>query len=249
MKPSGVYRIFCTTNGKSYIGSSMNVGKRLRWHRNTLRQSVHQNPYLQNSWNKYGESAFEFRILEMCNESVLRQREKEIMDRVRPEFNCRGIDPHQSLTSFSAEARSKMSKASLGKPKQYLVSPEARENIRAAKMGHPVSLETRAKLRAASLGRPVSPETREKIRAAMIGHKNNLGYTHSPETRAKMSATRLGRPVSLETRAKISTARLGQHLSQETRAKISRFQKNKRSGKKLTSHEKIKSTEAGPAQG
>lgn len=44
-----------TNNGKRYIGSSLNIRKRLWEHRANLRHNKHCNPHLQASWNRYGE--------------------------------------------------------------------------------------------------------------------------------------------------------------------------------------------------
>jgi len=235
MKPSGVYRIFCTANGKSYIGSSVNVAKRIRDHKNSLTRGAHCNSHLQRTWNKYGWRTFEFRVLEICDVSVLRQREKEIIDRVRPEFNCCGIDPGRSLTSPNQETREKLSAAQIGNKngvgqKNHLGhthSAEARAKMSAALRGkprRPLSQETRAKIRAANLGRHPSDETRAKLRAAHARAKRH----YSDEARAKISKTHLGKPghpCSDETREKLSRAlsgRPGHPCSPETRAKISR---------------------------
>lgn len=64
-KQIGIYRITNLRNGKSYIGKTgMNFGDRWDNHRALLRSEKHDNPYLQHAWNKYGESAFEFAIVE-----------------------------------------------------------------------------------------------------------------------------------------------------------------------------------------
>lgn len=60
---SGVYCIKNKSNSKVYIGSSNNIRKRLRKHFGTLRNCKHDNKYLQNSFNKYGEQGFEIIIL------------------------------------------------------------------------------------------------------------------------------------------------------------------------------------------
>jgi len=224
MTPSGIYRIFCTANGKSYIGSSTEIARRFRNHKNNLAHGTHPNPHLQNAWNKHGESAFEFKILEMCEESVLRQREKEIMDRVRPEFNLMGVDPNQSLASHSPETRAKMRAASLGRPR---ISEETRAKMSEAHKRRPrysCSPEARVRMSEAHKGKPghpCSPETRAKMRAIHLGHP------YSPENRAKMLAAIIGRPCSPETRAKIRSANLGRHHSEEELAKMRAAQKKR----------------------
>ena len=47
---------------KSYIGSSINIARRLYAHRKLLTDNRHWISYFQNSWNKYGESNFEFYV-------------------------------------------------------------------------------------------------------------------------------------------------------------------------------------------
>ena len=60
----GVYQIRCRQNGKVYIGSAINLQKRWRAHRRDLSNGVHINPHLQSAWNAYGESGFEFSVVE-----------------------------------------------------------------------------------------------------------------------------------------------------------------------------------------
>ena len=67
-KLTGIYRITNKLNGKSYIGkTSMNFGDRWDCHRAQLNGGYHDNPHLQNAWNKYGADNFEFEIIEVVN--------------------------------------------------------------------------------------------------------------------------------------------------------------------------------------
>lgn len=59
-KEMGVYMIYCHSNEKAYIGSSINITSRICKHRSMLRNNYHQNTHLQNAWNKYGEHCFVF---------------------------------------------------------------------------------------------------------------------------------------------------------------------------------------------
>lgn len=63
---SGVYEIVRIETGQRYIGSTLDVIRRFGRHKLDLRKGIHECRYLQNAWNKYGESAFEFRVIEMC---------------------------------------------------------------------------------------------------------------------------------------------------------------------------------------
>lgn len=61
---SGVYQIFCTETKRSYIGSSSNVQKRLKTHKQHLEKGCHNSRILQKEYDKYGLDKFEFIILE-----------------------------------------------------------------------------------------------------------------------------------------------------------------------------------------
>lgn len=72
----GIYAIRNIINGKMYIGKTgMNFGDRWDSHRSLLNNQKHDNQYLQNAWNKYGEENFEFIVIEDCCEELLNERE------------------------------------------------------------------------------------------------------------------------------------------------------------------------------
>ena len=56
-------------------------------HRAELRHNNHENPYLQASWNKYGEDKFDYYIIENCDENHLLEREQNYIDTMKPEYN------------------------------------------------------------------------------------------------------------------------------------------------------------------
>lgn len=83
----GIYMIINLLNGKRYIGSSVNIRQRLWTHRSELRHNHHSNAYLQSAWNKYGESNFDYSILEKCSEDNKFDREQFYIDTMCPEYN------------------------------------------------------------------------------------------------------------------------------------------------------------------
>ena len=87
LKVSGIYCIENRINHKIYIGSSKNIYQRLLKHFALLRHNKHQNVHLQNAWNKYGESSFEWIILELCDNSLLTKREQYCIDLFEAEYN------------------------------------------------------------------------------------------------------------------------------------------------------------------
>ena len=78
---SGIYSITNTTNGKCYVGSSINVDRRMKCgHLHDLRHNKHPNSHLQRSWNKYGEKAFKFELLEEVPKEMLVEVEQQYLD-------------------------------------------------------------------------------------------------------------------------------------------------------------------------
>lgn len=71
----GIYKITNQTNGKVYIGQSVEINKRFIRHRMNLKKNIHDNCYLQSSYNKHGKELFVYEIVEYCEESKLNERE------------------------------------------------------------------------------------------------------------------------------------------------------------------------------
>jgi len=77
----GIYKITCKNNSKFYIGSSININRRLRDHIRLLKRNKHKNKRLQDSWDKYGEENFKYEIVETINDvKQLHIREKWWID-------------------------------------------------------------------------------------------------------------------------------------------------------------------------
>jgi group I intron endonuclease len=64
VKPSGVFQVKNTTNGKVLLGSSLNLEGSLNKHRFMLKIGSHTNKALQKDWNEFGPDNFIFEILE-----------------------------------------------------------------------------------------------------------------------------------------------------------------------------------------
>jgi group I intron endonuclease len=81
---SGVYKITNVKNGKFYIGSAKDIDRRWWEHKNDLKKNKHINPKLQHAWDFYGETNFDFIILENVIESELFKREQFYLDMFKP---------------------------------------------------------------------------------------------------------------------------------------------------------------------
>ena len=72
----GVYRIINQSNGKVYVGQSVDVEDRIYKHKMALRGNYHKNDHLQKAWNKYGEDSFIFELIKSCKVRYLDRFEK-----------------------------------------------------------------------------------------------------------------------------------------------------------------------------
>lgn len=107
----GIYTITNVINNKRYIGQSRNIKIRWRHHINSLNKNKHENQYLQHSYNKYGNKAFNFSILELCSKDKLNERENFYIHKYntyKPEcgFNLRF--EQENLLKFTDDVIMKM---------------------------------------------------------------------------------------------------------------------------------------------
>ena len=76
----GIYYIQNTLTHQIYIGQSKTLKQRKKRHFYNLRHNKHENPYLQNSFNKYGEPHFEYGVIQYCDEKDLDELEIAYMN-------------------------------------------------------------------------------------------------------------------------------------------------------------------------
>lgn len=82
----GIYRWINKVNGKTYIGSSANLGKRLSNYYN-LSYISSGNMSINKALIKYGYSSFALEILEYCDRKDILVREQYYLDLCKPEYN------------------------------------------------------------------------------------------------------------------------------------------------------------------
>ena len=72
----GIYQILNTKNNKVYIGSSTDVEKRLKQHKQRLEKGKHHSYKLQMDWFEFGSEAFKARLIERIDaDNILKSRE------------------------------------------------------------------------------------------------------------------------------------------------------------------------------
>lgn len=118
-KSPGIYKIINTKTGYVYVGSTVNLYRRLIHHRAELEQNRHCNSHLQNSFNLHGIDNFKIEILENCrrDQRQLYERECFYCKKEPKTFNTRTIE---SLSfgftrTISEESRKKQSLKLKGK--------------------------------------------------------------------------------------------------------------------------------------
>lgn len=94
----GIYGIHNLENDKWYVGQSINIERRWRHHKLFLRNGTHCNQHLLRAWNYYGESSFDFVVLEECDVDELNDSECRWiakLNSLKSGYNlCDGGDSH-----------------------------------------------------------------------------------------------------------------------------------------------------------
>ena len=95
MKICGIYKITNTITGDFYIGSSKNVKHRLADHKCQSRWNEKPNNPMYQDMRKYGIDKFAFEILEVVEESFLKETEQKFIELLKPTYNnyrAKGLD-------------------------------------------------------------------------------------------------------------------------------------------------------------
>jgi group I intron endonuclease len=151
----GIYKIINKENSKIYIGSSIDIEHRWYQHKYYLKNNKHDNKHLQRAWNKYGEDAFLFEIIEECEENKILEREQYWINKLDVCNDKIGYNIAKNTTApmigrkHTKETLKKVSESS----KQWHKENKGTEkydiylqNLSNSLMGHDVSEETRKKI-------------------------------------------------------------------------------------------------------
>lgn len=128
-----IYQITCKATGMLYIGSSEDFPTRKNRHLYQLRENNHHNKPLQSAFNHYGESMFEFAIIEsVTNRLNLVEREQFWMnaydfDRL---FNLRPV-AHRGNVFYNPQTGDKISQKLSGR----VLSEETKMKMSKARRG------------------------------------------------------------------------------------------------------------------
>ena len=110
MKTSAVYKITNTVTGDFYIGSSKNVERRWKAHKEPSRWSNNPNIKLYQDMQKYGVDKFEFQILANVEPDQLKETEQQFIEKLQPIYNnhrAKGLNTER-INRSSKNYRSKL---------------------------------------------------------------------------------------------------------------------------------------------
>lgn len=184
---SGVYRITCKVNGKSYIGSSVDIRKRWSVHRRLLSLGRHHSIHLQRAWLLLGCDAFDVEILEECDSENLLGREQYWLGLFETANDLFGYNISQkagapmSGLKHSAETLKKMSQSHSGRKH----SEESKAKISKGNLGKKLSPEHVEQMRLSRVGKKASEETKQKLREIRKNPSAELRYKFGNGTRGK----------------------------------------------------------------
>lgn len=111
---SGVYRFTNLSNGKSYIGSSVNLGRRFRNYFNSKHLKANK-MIIYKAFLKHGHSNFNLEILEYCPIEKCLEREQHYLDLFQPDYNILKIAGSLRGYKHTQETKVKMSATALGR--------------------------------------------------------------------------------------------------------------------------------------
>jgi len=179
---AGIYMIVNIISQKVYVGSTTQSFKK-RWciHKSKLRHNKHRNPHLQRSWNKYGEEAFQWVVLEIVSDvNELVEREQYWFDEhalicdlynvglvaAAPFYGCK----------HTQEARRKISIANLNRTswaKGWHHTPETKEKLRQQHLGSQHTQAAKDKMSCSHKGAKRSEAHKRNISQALMGIKRS----------------------------------------------------------------------------
>jgi len=159
---TGIYSI--RVQDYIYIGQASNMYMRWSGHLSKLRLNKHENNFMQRIFNKYGESAFTFEIVDETTKDDLISAEQGYLDIIRMFY------PKAKILNLAPVAGSQLG---------FKHSAASKANMSAAKLGKNHSAEHRAKISAARLGNTSRVKTYDIILLAPSGER------HGPITNLK----------------------------------------------------------------
>lgn len=148
LNKSGIYKITCKNNNKSYVGYATCLYDRIRCHIKDFNKGMHCNKHLLNTVKKYSIESLIWEILELCEKSELCKREN---------YWAKLLNVHNKKYGFNIKPTS--DDIYIGHSKETI------ERIRLKNIGKKLSIESKKRISDSRTGIKVSKEGIEKIKA------------------------------------------------------------------------------------
>jgi group I intron endonuclease len=195
---SGVYGIRHTASGRIYVGSAKDIRARIYQHLGALLSRKHHSRYLQNAWNKYGQSAFTLILLEKGVIERLIEREQFWIDHFDSYEN--GFNARPKAESMRGVKWSKAQNKARSQSNRTAWSNETlRQKLSARFKGQHRGVWT------ANSRKKVTQTLKQRHAENPEWRKNAQKWLHSPENEAKRiaaSKAALKRPEVYSARVK-----------------------------------------------
>lgn len=206
---SGVYCIKNRASGKVYVGESIDIQRRWESHRYDLSKDRHYNEILQHAWNKWGEDAFEWIVLEECDKANLRYREAHWINELVAYSRERGynirIEDGNGSWEYTDEHRAAISARTKGENNPRWGAKLDEDTRRRISESNKRAFEEKPGLR----------EKSEETKRRMSEARRQLWATKSPEERR----------LTEEHKRKVSEAGRGRKHDEDTKRRISETNK------------------------
>lgn len=148
-----IYAITNTVNDKLYIGRTNNPNNRKLCHFSELRRNKHNNPKLQNAFNKYGEESFIFSVIDCGQTEDICRKEEEWFSKYEKDssilYNCHFRSTGGPICSspMLEKTKQKISEAIKENTRKYIFDIlteryETKESLRSLSIKYGVGINT-----------------------------------------------------------------------------------------------------------
>lgn len=182
-KQPAVYQLTHKSTGHFYIGSTNNLDRRIRRHRNDLEAGEHHSHKFEKAFGDWSCVRVTYQTFS-TEEQAKDEEERLLKLHISDPLCCNIGTGARSLwgNGRPQEVTEKISRAQRGKP----VTDEFRENARQRMLGTTMSEEQKRKISDSLKGKVVSDETRQKLSEARKGVSTG---PRSAESELKRKAT------------------------------------------------------------
>lgn len=178
---SGVYKIENIETGEFYIGSSKNVGLRVRRHFRELTKGIHHCKKLQTAFKRFGKEKFKgYVVVSVTDRDQRLIFEQHLLDRWFGTKKCYNMSPHSRCGDLLSHHPDKTQiVAQIKKTLRELISLMTEEE-RSRLYGRPGPLN-------GMWGKTHTSEVKKRLSEVHKGNQYSKGAVRSPDTRRKLS--------------------------------------------------------------